>query len=135
MHIKTDKKHIFICLFLCFLFLASYISVFNTSDIIASDLNISDVSFGSREIGHSSMAGEADSWHFDYMSPSMDLSNLSALKNTRSLVTKTIFNILTAIISTQIICLFCTSRFSQNFCTPFNSIRIIFFLHKKDGMK
>jgi hypothetical protein len=59
----------------------------------------------------------------------------SSIRNTRPQVAKTISDILTALISAQIVCLVCSSRLSRNICTHFNSIRITFFLHKKDGMK
>jgi hypothetical protein len=84
------------------------------------------------------MDGGTSFRHLDYMSAvgiSIEFFNFSSIKNTRPLAAKTIFDILTALIAAQIVCFIYSSRLSKNICTEFNSIRIIFFLHKKDGMK
>ncbi|MEN6460424.1 MAG: hypothetical protein ABFC94_03520 [Syntrophomonas sp.] len=139
MRMKSSKKHVIMCLLLCSLFLTSYISFLNTNDIISSVANLSNASFESGASEHSLMVAETNSWHFDYVSATgtsiLELFNFSSIKNTRPLVTKTIFDILTALIAAQIVCLIYSARLSKNICTQFNSIRIIFFLHKKDGMK
>lgn len=139
MKMKANKKHVFMCLLLCSLFLTSYISVLNTNSIISSEAIVSDLSFGSGGSEHSVMVGETNFWHFDYISAAgtsiLEFFNFSSIKNTRSLVTKTIFDILSALIAAQIVCLIYSAKLSQNICTQFNSIRITFFLHKKDGMK
>lgn len=138
MRMKTGQKHVFMCMLLCFLLLTSYISVLNANGIISSDMNVSGVAFGSGGNGHSLMDGETSLWHFGCMSANstcIEFFNLSSVKNMRPLVTKTIGDILTALIAAHIICLICSSRFSEHLCTQFNSIRIICFLHKKDGMK
>jgi hypothetical protein len=133
---KVNQKHFFICLLLISLFLTSYISVLNTNGIISSDTNASDVSFSSGGSRHSLMDGGTNFRHLDYISAiSIEFFNFSSIKNTRPLAAKTIFDILTALIAAQIVCLIYSSRLSKNICTEFNSIRIIFFLHKKDGMK
>ena len=137
MRMKAGRKHIFICLLLCALFLTSYITVFNNIGIIPSEANLSDVSFGSEGNGHSSMDGGTNFRHFAYIDTgtSIEFYNFSSIKNKRSLVAKTNFNILTALIAAQLVCLIYSSRLPKNICTQFNSIRIIYFLHKKDGMK
>lgn len=137
MQIKTNKKYILICLLVCSLFLTSYISVFSTNGIISPDSNVFAVSSLSGANEHSSMNGGANSGHVDYMATTdstLDFSIFS-LKQSRWLVTKNSFHILTAIVAAQIICLIYSSRLSDTICTQFSSIRIIFFLHKKDGMK
>lgn len=139
MRMKISKKHIFMCLLLCSLFLTSYISVVNTNSIISSEVNGADISFGSGGSEHSLMVGGNNLWHFDYISATgtsiLEFFNFSSIKNTRPLVSKTIIDILTALIAAQIVCLIYSAKLSRNICTQFNSIRITFFLHKKDGMK
>ena len=137
MQIKISKKYILICLLLCSLFLTSYISVLNTNGIIPVDVNIFERSSISGGSEHSSMNGGANSGYVDYMATTdtfIDFS-VSSLKQSRWPVPKTGFNILTAIIAAQIIHFIYSSRLSDSISTPFNSIRITFFLHKKDGTK
>ncbi len=137
MHTKVSKKHIFICLLLCSLFLTSYISVLNTNGLISSASDLFDISSVSGGSEHSSMNGGANPGHVAYMAATNTSIEIliSSIKQSRSLVTKTSFNILSAIIAAQIICLIYSSSLSEKICTQFNSIRITFFLHKKDGMK
>ena len=137
MQIRVSKKHIWICLLLCSLFLTSYISVLNINGIISSNVNVSESSSISGGSENSSMNGGTNSGHVDYMAAtatSIDFSIFS-LKQSRWLVTKNSFNILTAIVTAQIICLIYSSRLSDKTCAQFNSITITAFLHKKDGMK
>lgn len=137
MQIKLSKKNILICLLLCSLLLTSYISVLNTNGIIPVDVNIFGRSSLSGASEHSSMNGGANSGYVDYIATtdtSIDFS-VSSLKQSRWPVPKTGFNILTAIIVAQIICFIYSSSLSDRISTPFNSIRITFFLHKKDGTK
>ena len=137
MQIKISNKRILICLLLCSLFLTSYISILNTNGLIFSDVNLFDRSSISGANEPSSMNDSANSGHVDYMATTDTSINLSisSLKQSRWLVTKTSFNNLTAIVAAQKICFICSSRLSDTICTQFNSIRITFFLHKKDGMK
>jgi|GEM_PF-1042643 len=138
MRMKTSKKNVLMCLLLCSLFLTSYISVFNTNGIISLEANVSDVSFGSEGSGHSSMDGGTNFGHFGYLSTIdsfIEFLNFSSVKNTRPLAAKTLFDLLTALITIQIVCLISSLRRSENLCTQFNAIKITFFLHKKDGMK
>jgi len=137
MRTKISKKHILIGLLLCSLFLTGYMSVFNTIGSISSDANGYDISSVSGGSEHSSMNGGINFGHVDYMTTtdtSID-SSFFSMKQSRWPVPKTGFNILTAIIAAQIICFIYSSRLSAGICTQFNSIRITFFLHKKDGMK
>lgn len=137
MQIKISKKNILICLLLCSLLLTSYISVLNANGIIPVYVNIFERSSLSGGSEHSSMNDGANSGYVGYMAPtdnSIDLS-VSSMKQSRWPVPKTGFNILTAIIVAQIICFIYSSRLSDSISTPFNSIRITFFLHKKDGTK
>ena len=137
MQIKVSKKNILIYLLLCSLFLTSYISVLSTNGIIPSDVNIferSSISGGSEP---SSMNGGINSGHVYFMATnntSIEFFILS-MKQSRWPVPKTGFDIFTAIITALIICFLYSSRLSAGICTQFNSIRITFFLHKKDGMK
>lgn len=137
MQIKVSKKHIWICLLLCSLFLASNISVLNINGIISSDVNVFDSSSVGGESERSSMNSEDNYSHFDYISTTDSSVNFSifSLKQSRCPLTKTNLNILTAMIAAQIICFIYSSRLSDKTCTQFNSIRITLFLHKKDGMK
>lgn len=135
MYIKLSKKHMGICLLISCLFLTSYLSVFNTSDF--STANLCNVSAVDGENENSSMNGGAYSCHFSYES-SADTSisyPFISIKQSRSQVVRINFGILTAITAAQLICLIFSSKLSYSFCTPFNSIRITTFLHKKDGMK
>ncbi|MEN6312706.1 MAG: hypothetical protein ABFD25_00505 [Clostridiaceae bacterium] len=137
MQMKARKKHIFICLLLCSLFLTTYLGVLNANGIISSATNELSSSFGSGGVGQFSIDGGKNFGHFDYMpttGTSIEFLNYS-IKNTRSQFTNTFSDILTAFISAQVVCLFCSSRLSRNICTQFNSLRIVYFLHKKDGMK
>ncbi|MGI5921146.1 MAG: hypothetical protein ACOX6I_05355 [Syntrophomonadaceae bacterium] len=137
MHMKLDKKCMWLCVLLCALFLTSYLSVLNTTGIAASNMNVFDASSISGGNEHSSMNGEANSRHYDYISAtdsSIDFSIFSA-KQSRCPVTDFSFNILTAILVAQLISFIYSSRLSDRICTQFNSIRITVFLHKKDGMK
>lgn len=137
MQIKISKKNIMICLLLCSLFFTSYISVLNTNGIIPVEVNIFERSSLSGGSEHSSMNGGANSGYVDYIAATDTFIDFSAssLKQSRWPVPKTGFNILTAIIAAQIISFFYSSRLSDRISTPFNSIRITFFLHKKDGTK
>ncbi len=138
MQMKASKKHVCICLLLCSLFITSYMGVLNTNGIISSETNGFDISFGSEASEHSSMEGGTNFRHFAYMSTtgtSIEFFNFSPIKNTRSQVNKTFSDVLTALIAAKIVCFIYSSRLPNNICTQFNSIRITFFLHKKDGMK
>lgn len=137
MRIKISNKRILICLLLCSLFLTSYISVLNTNGIIPSDVNIFERSSISGANEPSSMNDSANSGHVDYMANTDTFIDFSvfSLKQSRWLVPKTSFNILTAIVAAQIICFIYSSRLSGTICTQFNALKITIFLHKKDGMK
>lgn len=136
MYIKMRKKHIGICLLVCCLFLTGYLSILNTGNIFA-DNNV----FASSSIGggsqHTSMDGTADSGHFDYLSATDTAICYPAfsIQQSRSQVTKIKSNLLTTIITALLICFVYSSRLCARVCTPFNSLRITVFLHKKDGMK
>jgi hypothetical protein len=136
MYIKVSKKNMGICLLLCCLFLTSYLTILNTTGSIFSDMNVSDISsVGGSE--HSSMSGGTNIGNFDYLSVA-DTSIgffFSSAKQFRGQVTKFNLNVLTAIAAAQLISLIYSSRLSNIICTPFNSISITAFLHKKDGMK
>lgn len=135
MYLKSSKKHIGICLLISCLFLTSYLSVFDT--ISFSKLNVFNVSSINGENENSSMNGGANAWDFCYQSAadtSISFPFLS-IKQSRAQVTRINFNILTAIAAAQLICFIYSSRLSDRICTPFNSIGITAFLHKKDGMK
>lgn len=134
---KAGKKHVFICLLLCSLFLSSYFTVLNTNGIISFETNVYDVSFGSGGSGHSSMDSVTNFGHsyLPNIGAPVELFNIFSIKNTQSLIIKVIFGTLTALIAAQIIGLIYSSKLSRNICTHFNSIRIVFFLHQKDGMK
>lgn len=137
MQIKISNKHILICMLLCSLFLTSYLSVLNTNGVIPSDINIFDRSSISGEREHSSMNGGINSGHVDFTAmtdTSIEFIILS-MKQARGLVAKTNFNILTALVAALIICFIYSSRLSERSCTPFSSLSITVYLHKKDGMK
>jgi len=136
MQIRLSKKHIWICLLLCSLLFTSYISVLYPNSLISSDLNFNIFSIGGGN-QHSSMNGGANPGYSDAMAaanPSLELSGFS-LKQTRLLVPKTSYHLLTAILTAQIICFIYSARLSAAICTQFNSLSITRFLHKKDGMK
>jgi hypothetical protein len=136
MYFKISKKNMRICLLLCCLLLTSYLTILNTTGTIFPDMNVSDISSrGGNE--HSSMSGGTNIGNFDYLSAA-DTSIgffFSSAKQFRSQVTKFNLNVLTAIAAAQLIGLIYSSRLSIISCTPFNSISITAFLHKKDGMK
>lgn len=136
MYLKVSKKNMRICLLLCCLFLTSYLTILNTTGTIFSDMNVSDISSrGGNE--HSSMSGGTNIGNFDYLSAADSSIGFffSSAKQFRSQVTKFNLNVLTAIAAAQLIGLIYSSRLSNISCTPFNSISITAFLHKKDGMK
>ena len=136
MYIKVSKKNMGICLLLCCLFLTSYLTILNTTGSIFSDMNVSDISsVGGSE--HSSMSGGTNIGNFDCLSAvdAFIYFSFFSAKQFRGQVSKTNFNVLTAIAAAQLIGLICSSRLSHIICTPFNSISITAFLHKKDGMK
>jgi len=135
-HRGTSKNYILISLLLCSWFLASYISVLNTAAIISSDVNAAAVSSMSGGNGQSSMNGAANTRHLDYMAEDTAINFfIASLKQSRDKAAKTGFNTVTVIIAALVICLLCASRLSGSICSQFSSLKITFFLHKKDGMK
>jgi len=133
MQIKISKKHILICLLICTLFLTSYISVFSAGGMISPELKVFTGS--SLSGGESSMSGEANSGHLGFLANFENLSFLFSMKQSRELITKTGFSTVAAMIASLVFFLILSSSLLQKTCTPFNSIQITVFLHKKDGMK
>lgn len=135
MQIRINKKSSLICLLLCFLFLAGYITVLVTNGIIPANVNTFDVF--SCNGGQSSMNGGTNAGHDDYMTAvitSCEASN-SLIQQLRSLSTRVSFRTLAEVASVQTACSIYYTRLSDRIYTQFNSISISAFLHKKDGMK
>jgi hypothetical protein len=135
MQIRINNKSSLICLLLCFLFLAGYVTILVTNGIIPISVNAFDIFSSNGE--QSSMNGGANAGHDDYMTAvitSCEASN-SSIQQSRSLNTKASFRTLAAIASVQTACSIYYTRLSDRICTQFNSISISAFLHKKDGMK
>jgi hypothetical protein len=134
MQIKANKKNILVCLIICTLFLTSYVSVFNAGRTILPELKVftgSSLSGGNE----SAMSGEASTGHLGYLANFENLISRFSIKQARELNTKTGFNTMAAAIATLVFYLVYSSSLLQKTCTPFNSIQITIFLHKKDGMK
>lgn len=136
MQIRISKNPILIWLLLCSLFLTSYISVFNIPGMLPSDLNVSARSSMSGGSGQMSMNGAAGTGYLAYLAADTSIDSfISLMKQSRGLFSKSGFDLLTAVAAAQIISFICSSRLSEDICSQFNSIKITFFLHKKDGMK
>ncbi|MGE5391157.1 MAG: hypothetical protein ACM3PE_08870 [Deltaproteobacteria bacterium] len=136
MQIKTSRKHVFICLLLCSIFLCGYASVLNVNGSVFSDINVFDGSSLSGGTYGSAMSSGINAGPADYMTSGITSEYFAfSVKAARLPNIKTTVNILTAIISALIIRLIYSSRLTNIICTQFDSIQITEFLHKKDGMK
>lgn len=137
MYIKARKSYIGICLLVCCLFLANFVSVIDITGSAFTDVNMFDNSSAQGESQQPSMNGTANIGHFDYLSAADTFIYFSAIsaQQSRSQSAKFIFYLLTALAAVLLICLVYSSRLSARFCTPFNAIGITVFLHQKDGMK
>lgn len=137
MYIKAGKKNIGISLLLCCLFLTSYLSVLNTFAPVSSAPDIMSAVPSAGAGSESSMSGGAAHESFDYLSAADTFLGLtkSPAGQTRGQSGKLFFDLFCALTAAQFIRLICSSRLSAGSYTPFNSISIITFLHKKDGRK
>lgn len=128
-----SKKHIFICLLLCSLFFASGTGLLTATGLSSGQFNGSSISGGN---DLSSMSGGMKAGHADWFAAadsSLESFSLS-INQSRGQNSKSNSIVLPAIAG-LITCLIYSSRLTQRFANPFNSLSITIFLHKKDGMK
>ena len=137
MQFKASRRHLLICLLLCSLFLTSYTSALNANGTIFSDASIFDGSSLNGSNQPSAMNNGAKSGLVDYIAANSSAISFSSIsvKQARLPFSKTYLNLITALISLQILFLVWSSRLSNSVCPKFDSIQISIFLHKKDGMK
>lgn len=135
MRMKSSKNLMGISLLIICLLLTGYVSVFNTAD--PANVNVYNASPINGEDRNTSMNGGAYSWHFSYQTAADTVRSFLFVspKQFHSQLAGIIFSILTAIAAAQLICLIYSSKLSNRFCLPFNSLSITTFLHKQDGMK
>jgi hypothetical protein len=135
MQINTRHKHILIYLLLCSLFLTSFIGVYNAGSNITPELNALAASSFSGENNQSSMQTGANSRQFGFMANTEASSYLLALKQSQKLLIRNVLDTFVLTAAALIIYAIYSSTLLQKTCTPFNSLQITTFLHKKDGMK
>lgn len=134
MQLHIRQKHIFIYLLLCSLFLTSFISVYNAGANTAPQLNVLAGFSFSGENNQSSMQSSENSRQFGSLS-NIESSFLLALKQSQKLITRNGLPTVNLIIAALIIYAIYSASLLQRICTPYNSLQITVFLHKKDGMK
>lgn len=135
MHIRLNKKHTMICLLLCAVFLTSYTGFLNANSSVLSNINIFNASSLNSSGDNSSWGSKANPWQLDYISVTPAASYLAFTRSTPSSETKANTNLGAALIAAQIIVMLFFSQLTYINSPHFNSIQIIAFLHKKDGMK
>jgi len=130
-----SKNRILLSLLLVCFLLTGGLSAANAADIMAAEADVWACSSAGGSDSGLAVKGAVNAGPLDYLTANNAgaLPNIS-LRQPRGLLAKADSDFLSAA-AAQANCFLSSSRLSNQICSQFNSIKITFFLHKKDGSK